>query len=166
MEDGPAEFEAWYRGEWPRLVALLRFVDGDVEMARDAAAEAFARAYERWGRVSRLGSPSGWVQRVGLNLLRRRWRRAGRERELLARAAADEATGIGDPDPELWSAVRSLPARQREVVALRLVLDLSQEETAAVLGVHTGTVSASLVAARRNLRELLGKRTEVSDVDR
>ena len=54
-------------------------------------------------------------------------------------------------DPDLWRAVTDLPPRQRAVLALRSVLDLSQEETARLLGIRPGTVSATLVEARRKV---------------
>jgi RNA polymerase sigma-70 factor (ECF subfamily) len=56
---------------------------------------------------------------------------------------------------DVWDAVRSLPLRQRTAIALRYVSDLTQEEIAAVMDVAPGTVSATLVAARRRLGELL-----------
>lgn len=55
----------------------------------------------------------------------------------------------------MWDAVRRLPRRQREAIALRYVLDLSEGEVAAVMGVATGTASATLVTARRALAAAL-----------
>jgi DNA-directed RNA polymerase specialized sigma24 family protein len=57
--------------------------------------------------------------------------------------------------PELWEAVNQLPRRQREVLALRVVLDLSQEQVAELLGIRPGTVSATLAAARARLVKVL-----------
>lgn len=51
-------FEVWYRAEHPRLVAVLALDSADVEVARDAASEAFARALERWERVGTMASPT------------------------------------------------------------------------------------------------------------
>jgi RNA polymerase sigma-70 factor (ECF subfamily) len=56
-----------------------------------------------------------------------------------------------DTDPALWAALETLTFRQRSVVALRHVVGLSQNEVATVLGIRPGTVSATLVAARRKL---------------
>src|SRR5688572_31610499 len=84
--DGCAGFEEWYRREHPRLVASLLLVAGDLDLAQDAADEAFARALARWDRVSRMESTNGWTYRVALNVFRRRARRDAIERRLLARA--------------------------------------------------------------------------------
>ena len=62
-----------------------------------------------------------------------------------------------EPDlrPEVWAAVRRLPRRQREAIALRYVLDLSELQVAAAMGVAEGTASATLAAARRALAAAL-----------
>ncbi len=64
------EFDEWYRREWPRLVATFTLASGARALGREIAAEALARALERWDRVGRMASPGGWAYRVGLNLLR------------------------------------------------------------------------------------------------
>ena len=142
-------FDGWYRAEHPRLLGLLTVVAGDADVAREVTAEAFVRALERWDRVAEMESPAAWTYRVGVNLLRRRLRRAAFEKRLFAEKAAP----VPSPaiEPELWDAVRALPVRQRTAVALRYVCDLPQEEIAAVMNVAPGTVSATLTAARRRL---------------
>lgn len=145
-------FEAWYRKEHPALLAALTVATGNVDVAQDLVSEAFARALERWDRVSKMASPGGWVRQVAVNLLRRTYRRAALERRLLGRQwQATEETPIDSIDPDLWRAVIELPPRQRAVLALRSVLDLSQAETARLLGIRPGTVSATLVEARRKV---------------
>jgi len=143
------DFDRWYRAEHPRVQGLLTVVAGDVDVAREVTAEAFVRALERWDRVGPMESPAAWTYRVGVNLLRRRLRRAAFERRLPHEVPAP----VPPPaiEPELWNAVRSLPVRQRTAIALRYVCDLSQEEIAAVMHVAPGTVSATLTAARRRL---------------
>lgn len=142
-------FDGWYRAEHPRLLGLLTVVAGDAEIAREATAEAFVRALERWDRVAAMDSPAAWTYRVGVNLVRRRYRRAALEKRL----RPDATTPVPPPavESELWEAVRALPVRQRTAVALRYVCDLPQEEIAVVMNVATGTVSATLTAARRRL---------------
>lgn len=78
-------FEVWYRAEHPRLVAVLALESGDVEVARDAASEAFARALERWERVATMASPASWTYKVALNVVRRHKRRLALERLALRR---------------------------------------------------------------------------------
>lgn len=143
-------FEPWYRTEYPKVLAAMTLVAVDADLASDATDEAFARAYERWGRVSAMDSPGGWLYRTAVNVVRRRRRRAGIERRLLAqhRPTAEAPAAL---DPEVWSAVAALPDRQRTAIALRYLLDLTQTEVAAAMGVADGTVSATLTAARRSL---------------
>lgn len=154
----PEGFESWYRREHGRLVGALTVAAGDAQVAQDVVSEAFARALERWDRVSTMESPSGWVRQVAINLLRRGHRRAALERRLLgARADRNVEAPSQAVDPDLWSAVTALPPRQRAVLGLRIVLDLSQEDTAALLGIRPGTVSATLVEARRNVTRALSE---------
>jgi RNA polymerase sigma factor (sigma-70 family) len=148
------EFEAWYREEHPRVLAALTVVVGSSDVAADATAEAFVRAYERWHRVRRMSSPGGWLYRVALNVARRRARRLSLERELLRRAAPPPAPP-GVVQPEVWEAVSSLAPRQRAAVALRYVLDLTEAEVAEVMGITRGAVSAHLTTARHRLAGLL-----------
>lgn len=149
-------FEEWYRAEHARLVAALTVATGRSEVAQDLVAEAFARALERWDRVAAMESPTGWVRQVAVNLLRRNHRRSALEQRLLARHPPAPASAPSDAvDPDLWRAVVALPPRQRQVVGLRLVLDLSQADTAHLLGMRPGTVSATLVEARRAVARAL-----------
>jgi RNA polymerase sigma-70 factor, ECF subfamily len=156
VEPGCIDFTTWYAEERDGLVRSLLVIGGDAEVARDAVAEAFSRAYERWGRVSAMRSPTGWVYRVALHEIRRRERRRRIEARLLRRRAEPPPT-IPPPevDPELWAAVAGLPRREREVVVLRYVADLREREVGEVLGISEGAASAALVAARRRLAQAL-----------
>jgi RNA polymerase sigma-70 factor (ECF subfamily) len=149
------DFETWYEDEHPRVLAALTVASGRPDVAADATDEAFVRAYERWDRVRRMGSPGGWLYKVALNDLRRRCRRQAIERELLRRNAPPVAESPAAPAPEVWDAVASLPSRQRTAVALRYILDLPEAEVAKVMKVSRGSASASLTAARRRLEGLL-----------
>jgi RNA polymerase sigma-70 factor (ECF subfamily) len=150
-----ADFGEWYAAAYPRLAAALTLIGHDRELARDAAAEACARALERWNRVETMASPDGWAYRVGVNVLRRLSRRAALERRLLARLRPQASTDPVEVDPALWDAVRALPDRQREAIALRYVLDLEQHEVAEAMGVRPGTVASTLHAARARLASVL-----------
>jgi RNA polymerase sigma-70 factor (ECF subfamily) len=154
-------FDGWYRAEHARMLALLTVVAGDADVARDTTAEAFTRALERWDRVAAMDSPSAWTYRVGVNLLRRRRRRAAFEQRVLRDAAGPTPPAAVDPD--VWNVVRALPLRQRTAVALRYVCDLPVEEIASVMGVATGTVSATLTAARRRLAVELREPEEAAE---
>jgi DNA-directed RNA polymerase specialized sigma24 family protein len=149
-EQHRGEFESWYRALHPRLVTTLVAVLGDVDVAREAADEAFARAFERWTRVSGMESMDGWTYRVACNVARRHWRRRALEHRLL-RTPVPEASVPG-PAGELWLMVRELPVRQALAVSLRHVGQLTEQEVADVMGVKRGTVSATLRAAYERLR--------------
>ena len=155
-DTGPTttSFDTWYRSEHPRVLALLTVASGDPEVAAEITAEAFTRALERWDRVAAMDSPAAWTYRVAVNVLRRRLRRAAVEQRLWTRAIEPARPAAVEPD--LWAAVRALPARQRTAIALRYVCDLPQAEIAEVMDVAAGTVSATLTAARRRLAAVLG----------
>lgn len=150
------DFEDWYRREHGRLLGAITVACGDADVAQDLVSEAFARALERWDRVSMMDSPTGWIREVAVNLVRRHHRRSALERRLLgrhpARALEPPSQAI---DPDLWRAVVALPQRQRAVLGLRLVLDVSQADTARLLGIRPGTVSATLLKARRAVSHAL-----------
>jgi RNA polymerase sigma-70 factor (ECF subfamily) len=151
---GSSEFETWYRDEHPRLLGALTVVAGSGDIAADATAEAFVRAFERWDRVSEMASPGGWLYRVALNIVRRRARRLALEHELLRRTRPTEEPPAM-VQPEVWEAVRDLPRQQRVAIALRYVLDLPEADVAELMGVTRGSASATLTTARRRLAGVL-----------
>ena len=155
MADDAAGFEDWYRSRYERLVLALTVTSGSRAAAEDVAAEAFARAWERWPKVQAMASPDAWVFRVAQNDVRSRWRRLRVERRWLERQRRPEPAAPGDVDPQLWAAVQALPERTRTAVALRYLGDLTQDEIAGVMGVAPGTVAAALHAGRAALRERL-----------
>jgi DNA-directed RNA polymerase specialized sigma24 family protein len=130
---------------------VLCAVSGDREAAGEAVAEAFARALARWPRVSRMERPDGWVYKVALNLWKKECRRRGREANFVVPAGTN---GL-DTDYEIWAVVGKLPPRQREVLALRHIGQLSVAEMADVLGISVSTVTSTLTDARHNLTEAL-----------
>lgn len=150
-----ATFEQWYADAHPRIVRALAVTTGEPDVAADATAEAFSRAFERWDRVSAMSNRDGWVYRVAVNDAKRRlsrWRRVLPSRDR-ARVASDPADLI--PDRELWDAVRSLHDRQREAIALRYLAGLDERGVAAAMGTTEGAASSTLSTARARLREIL-----------
>lgn len=143
-------FDRWYSAEHPKLLASLVVVGGDPDRARDAVDEAFARAYERWGRVSEMAAPTAWTYQTALNVLRRRGRRAAMEARLHRRVESS-ISAPADWSPEVWEALRSLPVRERTAIALRYVVDLSTDDIATAMRIAPGTVGSTLNAARRHL---------------
>jgi DNA-directed RNA polymerase specialized sigma24 family protein len=95
------------------------------------------------------------VVRTALNLRVSWWRRRRREVPLADHDAATPAGVTDGVDPALTAALRRLPARQREVLALRIFLDLDTETSAKVIGIAPGTVTAHLSRALAALRREL-----------
>ncbi|MGF1662709.1 MAG: RNA polymerase sigma factor [Kineosporiaceae bacterium] len=150
-------FEAWYEVVAPDLTRRIAWSLGDPMLGREAAAEAFARAYERWSVVRDLDSPEGWVHRVAVNVCRRAWRRRALERRAMARTLPSPlVVEMAVPDDDVLRAVGRLPVRMRTAVRLRYWEDLTEREVAERMAVAPGTASAMLAAARRRLRREIG----------
>ena len=147
-------FEEFYRGQADRVYRALAVTLGDVELARDATAEAMARAYARWPRVSTVENPGGWAYRVGLNWATSVWRRRRREHPLFD--DLDPAVMATDVDAvAAMQALRTLNTLSRAVVVCRVLLELSTSETATVLHIPEGTVKSRLARALATLRTSL-----------
>jgi RNA polymerase sigma factor (sigma-70 family) len=147
-EESFAEFYAARKDPCLRAVVAS---GTDRGAAEEAVAEAFARAWAAWPKVSRHPSPSAWVVRVALNHHVSRWRRTRREIALTADVATPLVAEPAERD-DLLRAVAALPERQRQVVALRVFLDLDTRQTAEALGLAPGTVTAHLHRALTALR--------------
>jgi DNA-directed RNA polymerase specialized sigma24 family protein len=146
------EFADFYRASRDSCLRAVTAVVGDCALAEEQVAEAFTRAWMSWGKVRRHAAPQAWVVRTALNLGVSWWRRHHREVPLADHDAAVPG-GLGDGvDPALMTALQRLPARQREVLALRILLDLDTETTAKVVWIAPGTVTAHLSRAVAALR--------------
>lgn len=149
--DGAEGFEAWYRASHRQVLAALIAAAGNVELGREATDEAFTRALERWDRVQSMSSSTGWVYTVGLNLLRRGHERRQLERRMLRRVGRRHESPPATLAVEVWDAVRALPRREREAVALRYLGGLTEPKVAEALGLAPGTVARLLHDGRRRL---------------
>jgi RNA polymerase sigma-70 factor (ECF subfamily) len=147
--DEPADFEEWYRRSHGPLVSSMLVICGDVADAAEVADEAFSRALERWDRVGRMTSPTGWTYEVAVNCARRRFRRRSMEQRLLRRDPGRRM--VDGPAGEAWLLVRDLPPRQRTAVVLRHIAQLTEPEIATAMGVGRSTVSSTLHAAYSSL---------------
>ena len=151
-------FTAFYERRRTEVHAAVAVTVGDSELAAEAVDEAFVRAAERWGQVSDMGRPAGWVYRVAVNWAtswRRKWsRRPTRPVEMLDRPHEDDLSSV-----TLLEELSELPLAQRQMLVLRFVLGYSVPETARTLGVAEGTVKSGVHRARQQLRA----HAEVSD---
>jgi len=152
------DFADFYREVKDECLFAVLVSVGDRDTAQDLVAEAFARAWASWPAVSKHPAPAAWVVRTALNAGVSRWRRRRREvpvpdLALVADRPAAGGTAGSYVDPRIMAALLRLPARQRQVVALRLFLDLDTERSAQVLGIAPGTVQAHLGRAMAALRD-------------
>lgn len=160
-----AAFDDLYRDEWSGLVALGWSLTGSWARAEELTQDAFADAYRRWEEVGGLDRPGAWVRRALINRTASDRRHRDVETRGLARwssraASGDDVVGAdrtGEQatdrvgDPEFWDAVRALPARQAECVALHYLEDRSVADIALVLGCKESTVKVHLHRGRTAL---------------
>ena len=154
-------FEDFYRSNRTPIARALAMTLRDTELASDAADEAMARAYQRWAHVSQLDNPGGWVYRVGLNWSLSALRRLQRRIPIwIATTASTPAPAVQDPAIDV--ALATLTVDQRAVVVCRLLLGLSEAQTADALGIRAGTVKSRLHRAIERLTPLLTNLEETS----
>jgi RNA polymerase sigma factor (sigma-70 family) len=151
---GHASFACFYRDSKDAVYRAVLVAGRHSARAEDATQEAFAKAYVRWDQVGAYANPVGWVVRVALNEARSAARVFRREQSDPPELTATPA--VGRLDAELVRLVWRLPARQRQVIALRILLELSTEETARALGISPGTVTTHLHRALNTLRAQIG----------
>jgi RNA polymerase sigma-70 factor (sigma-E family) len=159
------EFAEFYQGSRDACLRAVLANIGDRQLAEDLVAEAFTRAWMSWWKVSRHPAPQAWVVRTALNTGVSWWRRRRREVALEDHDGAAPVDADDGVDAAVMAALRQLPPRQREVIALRVFLDLDTETTAKVLGIAAGTVTAHLSRAVASLRGQLVP-AEIQEVER
>ncbi len=159
------------------LAHRAAFLVGDAAEADDAVQEAFVKAYRALGRF-REGSPfRPWLLRIVANEARNRRRSAGRRANLALRVVEDRPADGAAPSPEeavlvherraaLAAAIARLREEDRLVVTCRYLLDLSEAETAATLGIPTGTAKSRLARALVRLRVLLAEGPDAPEAAR
>jgi len=162
VEHQQREFAEFYAASRDACLRAVTASVGDPQVAEDLVAEAFARAWTGWRKVSQHPAPRAWIVRTALNLSVSWWRGRRREVPLADHDRAARASPGQGLDTATLAALRRLPARQREVVALRVFLDLDTAGTASVLGIAPGTVTAHLTRATAALRRDLSRRETAS----
>jgi RNA polymerase sigma-70 factor (ECF subfamily) len=136
--------------------------------AEDAAQDALVKAWRALGRFRRDAPLRPWLLAIAANEARNRRRSAGRREQLTLRATASSSGGaalspeelavVADERRRLLDAVEELPDEQRLVLECRYLLSLSEEETAAALGIRRGTVKSRTARGLERLREVHGSR--------
>jgi RNA polymerase sigma-70 factor (ECF subfamily) len=142
-------------------------IAGNAAEAEDAVQDGLVKAWNALGRFRRDAPLRPWLLSIVANEARNRRRSAGRRAALALRAAHEDGPGGAAPSPEaaavageerarLLTALDGLPDDARLVLACRYLLDLSEAETAAALGVRPGTVKSRTSRALDRLREAYG----------
>lgn len=148
------EFEEFFAATWERAVALGVRMGLSGPESEDVALDALAVAYDRWARVRDLPWRDGWVLKVAGNRALRQLERNSRRAQLASppvRLFDEEVTDR----LALRSGLAGLSRRQREVVTLRYLADMSEAEVAQVLGLEVGTVKQHASRARAALKGAL-----------
>jgi RNA polymerase sigma-70 factor (ECF subfamily) len=142
------------------VFAFLVYLTGDRTLADDLTAETFVRALERWRRFDPgRGSARAWLCQLARSTALDHFRAEDRRRRREGRYAADEPREDAGPvfgeglSPELEHALARLSAAEREVVALRVVLELDGEVAARVLGISATACSTRLSRALQKLEK-------------
>jgi RNA polymerase sigma-70 factor, ECF subfamily len=151
-------FESFYERELKAVIGLAYALSGSRTAAEDLAQDAFLAAHRSWDKIGRYDKPEAWVRRVVANMSVSLFRRTVREARALARIDRSRAIlpELPAEDHEFWRAVRSLPKRQAQAVALHYLEDRSVADIAEILGCAEGTVKVHLQKGRIRLAATLG----------
>jgi RNA polymerase sigma-70 factor (ECF subfamily) len=145
-------FPAFYRREYPKMVAIAAAVSGNRGIAEDLAQEAMLRAHRHWNRISAYDRPGAWARRATINLSLSATKRAAAEFRRMVRIA--EASTLPAPDASddrVWHAVAKLPRNQRAAIALHYLEDRPIEEIAEILQIAIPTARVHLHRGRQAL---------------
>jgi RNA polymerase sigma-70 factor (sigma-E family) len=150
-----------------RSTALLRLsfaLVGDYQLAQDLLQEALVKTYVAWPRLRELSAAEAYVRRT-LVTTAISWRRRPSFHEppieILPETEHGDETDQLNTHGVLWKHVRGLPPRQRAALVLRYYEELSEEETAQLMGCSVGTVKSQVATALGKLRDQLGPESGV-----
>ncbi|MGI9155872.1 MAG: RNA polymerase sigma factor [Marmoricola sp.] len=165
MTDAHTALEELYDAHFVWLVRLAVLLVGDRGVAEEVVQDTFVAMHARWGSLDDPDRAVGYLRTTVLN----RSRSVLRHRAVVARhlpepvpdAPGADATPIEEERRRaVLEAMRSLPRRQREVLALRYYLDQSEREIAQTLGISQGAVKSHASRGAAALRQLLGELRE------
>lgn len=158
-----AGIEALYAAHWRPLVRLSLLLVRDLGTAEEVVQDAFIAVHGRWGRLRDRDQALAYLRKAVVNRSRSELRHravvikhAHREALTATVAPADDAVLRRDTRETVLTALRELPTRQREVLALRYYLDLSEADIAATLGISRGAVKSHASRGAAALRDRLG----------
>jgi RNA polymerase sigma-70 factor (sigma-E family) len=151
------EFAAYMQARQPSLLRTAYLLTGDRHTAEDLVQTALAKLYLSWDKVQKRDSVDGYVRRILVNEHNSLWRRGWKKREYATELLPDDDHVTDEYDEgqraAVWAVVQSLPRKARAVVVLRYYEQLSEAETAEILGISVGTVKSQASRALATLRE-------------
>ncbi|MPQ96421.1 SigE family RNA polymerase sigma factor [Modestobacter sp. I12A-02628] len=153
--DEDEAFRDFVAGQRRALLRTAYLLAGDHGHAEDLVQVALLKTHRHWARVISRGDPTAYVRRV-LVTTHTSWRRRRASTEQVLETMPDQAgPAVPERDDELLHALRTLPPRMRAVVVLRFYEDLSEAQTAELMGCSVGTVKTQSSRAMARLRDLL-----------
>ncbi len=158
-----AEFADWMAARQMALVRTAYLLTGSQHSAEDLVQTTLTKLYLAWDRISDHQHVDAYARRALVNEHRSTWRRSSRRLEVVSDSPPDTGHVPAQYDGErevVWRFVQGLPPRQRAVIVLRYYEDLSEAETADLLGISTGTVKSQASRALASLRERVPAREE------
>jgi RNA polymerase sigma-70 factor (sigma-E family) len=161
-------FEDYVRARGPRLVRTAYLFTGDIHVAEDVVQNALASVVASWRRLRDVSNLDAYVYRsivnAGHRWRRRRWNGEIPFPQLPEPASEDGRDGVEDRT-DMIAALRQLPSRQRAVLVLRYFADLTEHETASILGCSVGTVKSQSSRGLAVLRGIVQERRGPAEVD-
>jgi RNA polymerase sigma-70 factor (ECF subfamily) len=151
------DFASFYQRELRRAIGLAFVLSGSRSGAEDLAQDAFLKAYKQWETVGAYDNPGAWVRRVVSNGSVSRFRRGKAEAKALVSLTGSMYV-VPDMSPDAmatWAAVRKLPKRQAQAIALRYYDRSSIADIARILECPENTVKTHLQRAKQTLEVLL-----------
>jgi RNA polymerase sigma-70 factor (sigma-E family) len=150
------DFAEYMHARQAGLVRTAYLLTGDRHSAEDLVQTSLAKLYLSWDKVNDRGSIDGYVRRIMINENNSLWRRAWKKREFVTETMPERHV-VEEYDEgargALWDLVQTLPRKARAVVVLRYYEQLSEAETADILGISVGTVKSQASRALATMRE-------------
>ena len=158
-------FDAYYRADYSKLVGFGFVLTGSRQHSEDLCQDALTEAHRKWNKINGYDDPGAWVRRVMVNKSRSRFRKLTSEVKAIAQLTGrrPEVVLPTERGNEVIEAVRALPPRQRQAIALRYWEDRSVEEIASILDCGTETVKTHLKRGRAALSNSLIEHTEQTE---
>jgi RNA polymerase sigma-70 factor (sigma-E family) len=157
---GAGRLEELYLRHAPAAIRLAYFLTGDRELAQDMVQDAFVKVAGRFQYLRAPDAFDAYLRRTIVNLFTAHLRRLRLERQELRHQRSAREREHRDADhaerDAMWRALQGLPTRQRAAVVLRYYEDLSERETADVLGCSVGAANQLIARGLATLRERIG----------